>query len=195
MKKKDDSQKSTKASVIWLSIMSTIIARLGIGIRIIRSNIRAFGKMITSLGQYTQEKRKDADNDEPNEFLAQQESENAVRQSNTGVENEALRSVAEDELMEVILEADRDLQLQGIIYRLLTEGISELGVDLTVKGRFGTVTFNCNRSQMLRLAIKLAEISPPIRLGNLDKTGCISEFREQLEMAQVLQQRKSNVMH
>lgn len=195
MKKKDDSQKIRKVSVIWLSIVSTIIARLGIGIRIVRSNIRALGKMITSLGQYRQEKRKDADNAELIEPLDQQETENAFSKSNTDLELEALNAFAEDELIEVRLEIDQYLQCKDLIYRVLMAGVTDIRVDYTVKERYANVKFYCFKSQMLKLAITLGKINPPITLGNPDKTGCIAEFRKQLEMAQVLQQRKSNVMH
>jgi Sec-independent protein translocase protein TatA len=204
MNREDDTRDSTKASGGRLSMMkfvvgkwkvSAIIAMVGISTRILYNYIRAMGKIIASLRKHRQEKSKADDNAQLNELLDQRECENAVSQTKTDVKREALESVAQDELIQVILELDSGEQLEGIFCHVADEGIRDIGVDLTVVERFGNVTFSCNRFQMLKLAIKLAQISPPLRLGNLDKTGCISEFREQLEMAQVLQQLKPTVRH
>jgi hypothetical protein len=204
MNRKDDTQESSKALVRWLSMMkfvvhkwkvSAIIAMVGITTRILYSYIRVIGKLIASLHKHRQEKSTADDNAQLNELLNQQECENAVSQTKTDVEREDLESVGQNELIQVILELDSGEQLEGIFCRVAEEGIRDIGVDLTVTGRFGNVTFSCNSFQMLKLAIKLAQISPPLRLGNLDKAKSISEFRQQLEMAQVLQKLKPTVRH
>ena len=105
------------------------------------------------------------------------------------IDPEYNQSDAED-LIRVIIELDSNSQLKGVLNRVFDEGVRTIDIDLTVEGLFAHFKFNCNKSQISGLAIKLAEISPPLRLGNLDDTPDISEFRTQLEMAQALQQLK-----
>jgi carbamoylphosphate synthase small subunit len=111
MNREDDTRDSTKASEGRLSMMkfvvgkwkvSAIIAMVGISTRILYNYIRAMGKIIASLRKHRQEKSKADDNAQLNELLDQRECENAVSQTKTDVKREALESVAQDELIQVI---------------------------------------------------------------------------------------------